>query len=71
MAGGKNMYATKQSKITDNTVTIDTKTLTELLHCGKVTAVKIGTDAEAKVQVGKRVLWNLSKVQRYIDTISL
>ncbi len=65
------MYATKQSKITDNTVTIDTKTLTELLHCGKVTAVKIGTDAEAKVQVGKRVLWNLSKVQRYIDTISL
>lgn len=65
------MYATKQSKITDNTVTIDTKTLTELLHCGKVTAVRIGTDAEAKVQVGKRVLWNLPKVQRYIDTISL
>lgn len=65
------MYATKQSKITDNTVTIDTKTLTELLHCGKVTAVKIGMDAEAKVQVGKRVLWNLPKVQRYIDAISL
>lgn len=71
MTGGKIMYATKQSKITDNTVTIDTKTLTELLHCGKVTAVRIGTDAEAKVQVGKRVLWNLPKVQRYIDTISL
>jgi hypothetical protein len=71
MTGGKNMYATKQSKITDNTVTIDTKTLTEVLHCGRVTAVKIGTDAEAKVQVGKRVLWNLPKIQKYIDVISL
>ena len=58
------MYATKQSKIT-------TKTLTEVLHCGSVTAVKIGTDAEAKVQVGKRVLWNLPKIQKYIDVISL
>ena len=33
--------------------------------------VKIGMDAEAKVQVGKRVLWNLPKIQKYIDVISL
>lgn len=65
------MHPTKQSKITDNAVTIDTETLTNLLHCGRVTAVKIGTDAEARVQIGKRVLWNLPKIQKYIDTISL
>lgn len=65
------MYAAKQSKIMDNAVTVDTKTLTQLLHCGRVTAVKIGMDAGAKVQVNKRVLWNVSRVKEYIDTVSL
>lgn len=65
------MHYKRQSQITDKTVTIDTKELAELLHCGRVTAVKIGTDAEARVQIGKRVLWNLPKIQKYIDIISL
>ncbi|MCM1189379.1 MAG: hypothetical protein NC541_08790 [bacterium] len=65
------MYAKKQSEVTDRTIAVDTKALMELLHCGRVTAVKIGTDAEARIQVGKSVLWNLPKIQRYVDVISL
>lgn len=57
--------------VNDSTLTTDTAGLMKLLCCGRQSAVKIGTDAEAKVQVGKRVLWNLPKIQKYIDTISL
>ena len=63
----KKLYDT----INDSTLTTDTAGLMKLLCCGRQSAVKIGTDAEAKVQVGKRVLWNLPKIQKYIDTISL
>lgn len=44
--------------------------LTEVLGCGKPMAIRIGTEAHARVQVGKRVLWNLKKVQEYLDEIS-
>ncbi len=65
------MLKQPQYDIDNNTITTNTIGLMKMLGCGKVTAVKIGTDAEAKVQVGKRVLWNLPKIQKYIDVISL
>lgn len=46
---------------------ISTSDLRELLSCGVSTATKIGMDAGAKVQMGKRVLWNREKIQKYID----
>lgn len=65
------MLKQPQYDIDNNTITTNTTGLMKMLGCGKVTAIKIGTDAEAKVQVGKRVLWNLPKIQKYIDVISL
>ena len=65
------MLKQPQYDIDNNTITTNTIGLMKMLGCGKVTSVKIGTDAEAKVQVGKRVLWNLPKIQKYIDVISL
>ncbi len=65
------MRKTTQGSVNGSTITINTDGLMIILGCGRQTAVKIGTDAEAKVQIGKRVLWNLPKVQKYIDTISL
>ena len=64
------MRATKAREITLNTVLIDTNELTELLHCGRKTAVEIGETAGARVQIGKRVLWNLPKVKQYVNAIS-
>lgn len=49
---------------------VDTRGLQAMLCCGKDTAIKIGTEAKARVQIGKRVIWNVEKVQRYLDSVS-
>ncbi|MCD7981560.1 MAG: hypothetical protein LUF32_04465 [Clostridiales bacterium] len=49
---------------------VDTEGLQQMLMSGRKTAVEIGTAAEARIQVGRRVLWNVDKVQRYLDAIS-
>lgn len=48
---------------------VDTLELQILLCCGRVSAVKIGETAGARVQLGRRVLWNVSKIQKYLDEI--
>lgn len=49
---------------------VDTTELQIMLCSGRRTAIEIGTAAGAKVQVGRRVFWNVKKVQQYIDAIS-
>ncbi len=55
--------------ISSATKSVDTEGLKNMLCCGKTTAVKIGTAAGAKVVIGRRVLWNLSIIQKYLDEI--
>ena len=50
--------------------TINTEELQGILMAGRRTAVKIGTAAGARVQIGRRVLWNVAKIQKYLDSIS-
>lgn len=47
-------------------ILINTTELQALLSCGRASAVKLGMEAQARVEVGKRVLWNLQKVQQYL-----
>lgn len=54
----------------ENKKTVDTIGLQSMLSCGRVSAVEIGTAAGARIQVGRRVLWNVKKVQQYLDAIS-
>ena len=62
------MRKTTQSQLElNNRLLISTTDLRELLSCGVSTATKIGTEAGAKVQMGKRVLWNRAKIQKYIE----
>ena len=60
---------------TDNNIsrrlTVNTQELPSMLCCGRDTAVKIGLEAHARIQVGKRVLWNVAKIQEYLDEISM
>jgi hypothetical protein len=49
---------------------VDTKELQSMLCCGRDTAVKIGLEAQSRLQIGKRVLWNVEKVQEYLDKVS-
>lgn len=64
------MRATKARGNTEKQMLVDTNGLQEMLCAGRPAAVKIGTDAGARVQSGRRVFWNVRKVQQYIDTIS-
>ena len=45
-------------------------TVYRLCSSGRKTAVEIGTAAQVRVQVGRRVLWNVGKIQNYLDAIS-
>jgi hypothetical protein len=48
-------------------LTVDTRELQDMLCCGRVSAVKIGEFAGAKINIGRRVLWNVALIQRYLD----
>ena len=58
--------ATKRERIA-----VNTKELQAMLGCGRKTAVDIGEQAGAKIQIGRRVLWNPIVVKEYIAQISL
>ena len=51
-------------------VLIDTKELQKVTSCGRDGAIKLGTAAGARVQLGRRVLWNVAKIRAYLDQIS-
>ena len=54
----------------ENQVTWNSEQLPEKLGCGICTARKIGEAAGAKIVIGKRVLWNASKIQAYLDNLA-
>lgn len=61
-----------KTKTMENTkkVTVNAENLASMLDCGRVTAVKIGTDAGARIQIGKRVLFKLDKVEKYLESLA-
>lgn len=52
-------------------ITLNKKNLAAYLDCGTATADKIGELAGAKITIGKRVLYYIPKIQRYIEALSL
>ena len=51
-------------------ILIDTRELQKVTSCGRDGAIKLGTAAGARVQLGRRVLWNVNKIRAYLDQIS-
>ena len=64
------MERTKKYPTATSDLCVDTSGLQELTHSGRKTAVEIGLAAEAKIVVGRRVLWNVEKVRKYLEYIS-
>ena len=64
------MNATKQIGTLEERKMVDTNGLQAMLSSGRKTAVEIGTAAQARVQVGRRIFWNVKKIQKYLDTVS-
>lgn len=54
---------------TDN-LAVNTSMLMKMLNCGKPTAIKIGTEAGAKIVIGRKILWNPRIIRRYLDNIA-
>lgn len=60
---------------TDNNISppylaVSTSTLMKMLDCGKPTAIKIGTQAGAKIVIGRKTLWDTRLIQQYLDNIA-
>ncbi len=59
----KDMYGTEK-------LAVDIEGLASMLSCGQATARKIGEEACAKIIVGRRVLYSVSKVKSYLEYIA-
>ena len=57
------MKQTKERKA-DKMLAVNIEGLAAMLSCGEATARKIGEDASAKIMVGRRVLYSVSKVEK-------
>ena len=55
---------------TDHVISVDIEHLAAMLECGRATARQIGEDAGAKIVIGKRVLFSVSKVEKYIESVT-
>ena len=55
---------------TKNNLTVNAETLAGMLDCGRATAVKIGIDAGARIQIGRRTLYKVSMVEKYLEALS-
>ncbi len=58
------------TRINKEFLTVNAETLAGMLDCGRATAVKVGTDAGAKIQIGRRTLYKVSVVNKYLDTLA-
>ncbi len=63
------MRKTKTAE-TNNKVSVNAETLAKILDCGKPTAMKVGEAAGARIQIGKRVLYKVDKIERYLDSLT-
>lgn len=50
----------------DIILTVDIDRLSAMLSCGHVTARRIGEQADAKIIVGRRVLYSVDRIREYI-----
>ncbi len=54
----------------DHKIAVDVKELMAMLSCGRNTADKVGETAGAVIRIGNRKLYNVKKVESYIDSIT-
>ena len=55
----------------ENRLTVDIDGLMAMLSFGAATARKIADCAEAKIVIGRRVLYNVDKIKKYLDATAI
>lgn len=63
------MNKTKERRTT-YALTVDIEGLSAMLSCGHATAKKIGDQAKARIVIGRRVLYSVSRIEKYLETLS-
>lgn len=63
------MNRTKERE-TSQPIAVDIEKLSAMLSCGHATARKIGEQARARIVIGRRVLYSVGKVQRYLEVLA-
>ena len=64
------MRKTKANNSTD-AIMVTTEQLMDKMNCGYQTAVTIGTQAEARIYIGRRVWYNVEKIEKYLQKIAI
>lgn len=54
---------------TDNKIAVDINGLQAMLSVGKNTAADVGEKAGAVIRLGRRKLYNVKKIQAYMDSM--
>ncbi len=62
------MFKTKY--LTDESMLINTESLQRITGLGRGSAVRLGIEAGARVEIGRRVLWHRKKVLKHIDDLA-
>lgn len=60
----------KLERKSENVLTTDINGLTSMLGCGIDTAIRIGKESGARIQIGRRVLYKVSKVEEYLNALA-
>lgn len=63
------MRKTKERQTTEM-IAVNIELLAAMLSCGHATARKIGEQAQAKITIGRRVLYSVEKVKKYMELLS-
>lgn len=56
--------------VTGETRLMDTEELRAYTNLGRNNAMKLGEEIGAKVKIGKRVLWDRRKIDKYLDELT-
>lgn len=59
------MYGTMRTENTGK-ILVDMRELRAILSCGRVTAERIAESAGASIKIGKRRLYNVKKIEKYL-----
>lgn len=64
------MNKTKHEE-TGDLIAVDITKLSAMLSCGHATARKIADEASATIKINRRVLFNVEKIRKYLNNISI
>ena len=67
--GGEKLKRTAERE-TKHKITVDIEGLAAMLSCGTSTAKKIAEMAEARIVIGRRVLYSVDKIKAYLEIMT-